>query len=292
MVVTMSSVQANGITIEYDTFGDSTSPAVLLITGLGAKMTSWDPGFCEAIADRGYHVIIFDNRDVGLSTWLDDASSSDLSEILTGGVAPAYTFADMATDAAGLLDELGISSAHIVGTSMGGMIAQTFAIGFPTKTLTLTSIMSATGNPAVGQATADALGALLGPAPTSREEAIESGVWASKVIGSPGFAIDEARIREKVTSGCDRAFHPAGMQRQFGAIATQPDRTTALGSLRVPTLVIHGADDPLIGLSGGLATADAVPGAELKIFPGMGHDLPPALHSEIVDLLANTFARA
>jgi len=172
------------------------------------------------------------------------------------------------------------------------MIAQTFAIDFPTKTLTLTSIMSTTGNPAAGQATADALGALIGPAPTSREEAIENGVWVSKVICSPGYAIDEARIREKVTSGYDRAFHPAGMLRQFGAIATQPDRTTALGSLRVPTLVIHGADDPLIELSGGQATADAVPGAELKIFPGMGHDLPPALHSQIVDLLAKTFARA
>src|ERR1700722_7176387 len=191
----MPTQEANGITIEYDTFGDPSSPPVLLIMGLGAQMTLWDPAFCQAIADRGYFVIRFDNRDIGLSTWLDDAGVSELGDVMSGAVAPAYSLADMAADAAGLLDALGIESAHIVGASMGGMIAQSFAIDFPTKTRTLTSIMSTTGDLAVGQPSPEALGALLGPAPTSREEAIERAVQSSKVIGSPGYPFDEANIR-------------------------------------------------------------------------------------------------
>jgi pimeloyl-ACP methyl ester carboxylesterase len=198
----------------------------------------------------------------------------------------------MAADAAGLLDALGISSAHIVGASMGGMIAQTFAIEHPSKTRTLVSIMSTTGNLDVGQASPDVLGALLGPPPSSREEAIERGVMTSKVIGSPGYFFDEARVRERSAFDYDRAFHPAGMQRQVAAIVSQPDRTPALRKLQMPTLVIHGGDDPLVGVSGGQATADAVPGAELLVMPGMGHDLPVVLHEEIVDALAKHFARA
>jgi pimeloyl-ACP methyl ester carboxylesterase len=292
MVTIMPSTHANGLEIEYDTLGDASLPAVLLIMGLGAQMIAWDPGFCQAIADCGYYVIRFDNRDVGLSTWLDDAGAPSLSDIVTGDVVPAYSLADMAADAAGLLDALAIASAHIVGASMGGMIAQTFAIDHPTKALTLTSIMSTTGNPAVGQPTPDALAALLAPAPVSREEAIEGGVFFSKVVGSPGFPFDEPRIREEIAADYDRSFHPAGVQRQGAALVTQPDRTQALGSLRVPTLVIHGADDPLVVLSGGHATADAVPGAELRVVPGMGHDLPLALHTEFVDSLTTHFARA
>jgi pimeloyl-ACP methyl ester carboxylesterase len=253
-------------------------------------MTLWDPAFCRAIADRGYYVIRFDNRDIGLSTWLDDAGVSELSEVMSGTVAAPYSLADMAADAAGLLDALGIESAHIVGASMGGMIAQTFAIEYPTKTRTLTSIMSTTGDLAVGQSTPEALGALLGLAPTSREEAIEIGVLTAKIIGSPGYQFDESRIREHAGSDYDRSFHPAGMSRQVAAIVTQPDRTLALQSLSMPALVIHGAEDPLVNPSGGHATANAVPGANLKIVPGMGHDLPPELHGEIVDSLAEHFA--
>lgn len=287
----MPTTQANDITIEYDTFGDPQSPPVLLIMGLGAQMTAWSPEFCQAVADRGYRVVRFDNRDIGLSTWFDDAGDHELSDIVTGAVTPAYSLADMAADAAGLLDALGIESAHIVGASMGGMIAQTFAIDHPAKTRTLTSIMSTTGDTAVGQASPEALGALLGPAPTSRDEAIERGVHTSRVIGSPGY-FDEARVRELAASDYDRAFHPAGMARQVAAIVTQPDRTPALASVRVPTLVVHGAEDPLVGISGGQATADAIPGATLKIVPGMGHDLPLALHAEVIDAMAETFSRA
>ena len=292
MVAIMTSAKANGISIEYETYGDPASPPVLLIMGLGAQMTLWDPEFCQAIADRGFYVIRFDNRDIGLSTWFDEAGTHDLSDIIAGTVTPAYSLVDMAADAAGLLDALDIPSAHIVGASMGGMIAQTFAIEHPAKARTLTSIMSTTGNLEVGQASPEALGALLGPPPATRDEAIERGVQTSKIIGSPGYPFDEARIRERAASDFDRAFHPAGMQRQVAAIVSQPDRTMDLKSVQLPTLVIHGADDPLVGLSGGQATADAVPDAELYVVPGRGHDLPLALHEEIVDVLVKNFARA
>jgi len=288
----MSSAQANGITIEFDTFGDPNSPPVLLIMGLGVQMTLWDPEFCQSIADRGYYVIRFDNRDVGLSSSFDDTGVDDLGEVMSGKVSAPYALTDMAADAAGLLDALGISSAHIVGASMGGMIAQTFAIAYPDKTQSLTSIMSTTGDPEVGQASPEALGALLGPAPTTRDEAIESRVRTSKVIGSPGFPADEAQLREYAGSAYDRAFHPSGMVRQLAAVIGQPNRTEALRAVDVPTLVIHGADDPLVNPSGGVATADAIPNAILKIVPGMGHDVPPALYGEIVESLAENFARA
>jgi len=286
----MTSQLANGIQIEYDTFGDDTSPPVLLIMGLGVQMTLWDPAFCQAIADAGYYVIRFDNRDIGLSTWFDDAGTIELADLLGGTAVAPYSLADMAADAAGLLDALGIESAHIVGASMGGMIAQTFAIEFPEKTRTLTSIMSTTGDGAVGQPSPDALGALLGPVPTSRDEAIERSVQTSKVIGSPGYPYAEADLRAYAGAEFDRSFHPAGMSRQLAAVVTQPDRTAALSTLNVPTLVVHGADDPLVDPSGGRATANAVPGAQLKIVPGMGHDIPPALYGEIVASLVENFA--
>jgi pimeloyl-ACP methyl ester carboxylesterase len=286
----MTSQLANGIQIEYDTFGDDTSPPVLLIMGLGVQMTLWDPAFCQAIADAGYYVIRFDNRDIGLSTWFDDAGTIELADLLGGTAVAPYSLADMAADAAGLLDALGIESAHIVGASMGGMIAQTFAIEFPEKTRTLTSIMSTTGDGAVGQPSPDALGALLGPVPTSRDEAIERSVQTSKVIGSPGYPYAEADLRAYAGADFDRSFHPAGMARQLAAVVTQPDRTVALSTLNVPTLVVHGADDPLVDPSGGRATANAVPGAQLKIVPGMGHDIPPALYGEIVASLVENFA--
>lgn len=286
----MPSETANGITIEYDTFGDSTSPPVLLIMGLGVQMTLWDPAFCQAIADAGYYVIRFDNRDVGLSTWFDDDGVIELTDLLGGTVTPPYSLVDMATDAAGLLDALGIDAAHIVGASMGGMIAQTFALEFPDKTLSLTSIMSTTGDPSVGQPSPEALGALVGPPPTTRDEAMERAVQVAKAIGSPGYPMDDAVIRDEAAAAFDRSFHPDGMTRQLAAIVTQPDRTSALGSLRAPTLVIHGADDPLVDPSGGRATAGAVPGARLKIVPGMGHDLPPELFGDIVGSLVENFA--
>lgn len=282
MVPTMTSTKANGITIEYETFGDPSSPPVLLIMGLGGQLTMWDPRFCGGLAGAGYYVIRYDNRDVGLSTWFDGADTTTAT----------YSIADMAADAVGLLDALGIDAAHVVGVSMGGMIAQTFAINYPTRTRTLTSIMSTTGDTTVGQPQPEALEALLAPPPATREGAIDLSVTLWKVIGSPGFPFDEAAIRTRAAESYDRAFNPPGMARQVQAILSQPDRTRALGAVRVPALVVHGDADPLVTPSGGKATADAIPDATLKMVPGMGHDLPPELFDELVEDLNKLFSQS
>lgn len=274
----MTAIKANGITLEYETFGDAGAPPVLLIMGLGAQLTLWDSGFCSELANAGFYVIRYDNRDVGLSTKFADATSS-----------PPYTLSDMAGDAAGLLDALGIESANIVGASMGGMIAQTFAVEYPAKTRTLVSIMSTTGNQTVGQPNPDALAAMLAPPPATRDEAIENGLKVWQTIGSPGFEIDEQTVKDRIAASYDRSFYPEGMARQLAAIMSQPDRTEALGKVTVPALVIHGEADPLVTPSGGKATAEAIPGAKLKLIPGMGHDLPQALHGELVKDLAAHF---
>jgi pimeloyl-ACP methyl ester carboxylesterase len=231
----MPNITANDITIEFDTFGDQSNDPVLLIMGFGAQMTLWDENFCQMIADAGHYVIRFDNRDVGLSTKLDDAGTPSLADLFSGTFTPAYSLLDMANDAAGLLDALEIRSAHIVGASMGGMIAQTFAIAHPAKTRTLTSIMSTTGNPLVGQPSPDALAALTAPTATSRAEAIEQAVLATKVIGSPAYPAAEDEVREKAAASYDRSFYPDGRSRQLAAILTQPDRTEALAGSRQRT---------------------------------------------------------
>ncbi|MGA2210391.1 MAG: alpha/beta hydrolase [Acidimicrobiales bacterium] len=287
----MSSAIANGITIEYETFGDPGSAAVLLIMGLGGQLTAWDLPFCNELADAGFYVIRYDNRDVGRSTWFDEAGEPGLAELLAGSVSPAYTMSDMAADAAGLLDALGLDAAHIVGASMGGMIAQTFAIAYPERTRTLVSIMSTTGDRSVGQPHPQALAALAAPVPTSRDAVIAQSVEGGRIIGSTGYPFDEQAVRERAAAAYDRAFHPGGTARQLAAILSQPDRTTDLSAVRAPALVIHGEADPLVDPSGGRATAAAIPGAQLKLIPGMGHDLPPALTSEIVADLAKHFSR-
>jgi len=288
----MPAASANGITIEYETFGDPADPTVLLIMGFNAQLTLWDETFCTALAGRGFHVIRYDNRDVGLSSWLDDAGEPGLLDLLSGTAVAPYSLVDMAGDAVGLLDAVDVSTAHVVGVSMGGMIAQTVALEHPDRLRTLTSVMSTTGDPTVGQANPDALAALVPVPPASREEAMEQGVVMWKTIGSPGFPFDEDAVRERAGAAYDRAFHPAGAVRQLAAIVTQPDRTPALGSVAVPTLVIHGADDPLIAVSGGEATAAAIPGARLLVVPGMGHDMPEALSGRLVDELAGHFSLA
>jgi pimeloyl-ACP methyl ester carboxylesterase len=273
----MTTAQANGINIEFETFGQSEQPTVLLIMGLGAQMTNWDSKLCQAIADLGFYVIRYDNRDVGLSTWFDEAGAS-------------YSIGDMADDAAGLLDYLDIETAHIVGASMGGMIAQAFAIKYPKRTRTLTSIMSTTGDQTVGQPRPEAIVVLMVLPPTSRDEAIEQSVALWRTIGSPGFAFDEQMVRERAGASYDRAFHPSGTGRQLVAVMTQPDRTTELGQLLMPVLVIHGEEDPLVDVSGGRATAAAIAGSQLKLIPGMGHNLPPELFDEFASDLAKHFS--
>jgi pimeloyl-ACP methyl ester carboxylesterase len=286
---------ANGIEIEYDQHGDPADPPLLLIMGLGAQLTMWRDGFVSELASRGFRVIRFDNRDIGLSSFFDQAGIPDLGAALAGGSLPAppYTLEDMADDAAGLLDALGLAAAHIVGASMGGMIAQTFAVRHPQRTLSLCSIMSTTGNPGVGQPHPELVASLfLAPAPSSAAEAEEAALLGVKLIGSPAYPADEAEVRAYARAAFERSHHPEGVARQLLAIVHQPDRTEALGRLACPTLVIHGDADPLVDPSGGRATAEAVPGAELWLQEGVGHDLPPALYAETAERIAANCRRA
>jgi pimeloyl-ACP methyl ester carboxylesterase len=281
------------IEVTYERFGDPRAPPVLLVMGLGAQMLSWHEGFCAELVARGLHVIRFDNRDVGLSSHFPDARAPDVAAARKGDVSSAsYTVSDMAADTVGLLDALGLESAHIVGASMGGMIAQTIAIEYPGRIRSLTSIMSSTGSRSVGQAKPEALRAAAGPPPANRQEAIERSVGVFRVIGSPGFDTDEAERRERVGRAYDRAYDPLGVARQTVAILASGDRTARLRSIDVPTLVLHGAADPLCDVSGGRATAEAIRNAELVVFDGMGHDLPRALWPEIGSRIANLVQRA
>ena len=286
--MTVETVKANGIEIAYETFGDPGARPLLLVMGLGAQMLVWHDDLCGAFVDRGFHVIRYDNRDVGLSTHLHDAPTPDVAAALAGDhSSAAYTLDDMADDAAGLLDELGIRSAHVVGASMGGMIAQTIAIRHADRVRSLTSIMS-TPAPGLGAPTPEASAALLAAPATNREEAIERALAASKVIGSPGYPADEEWTAWATGEAYDRGFDPAGVARQLVAIQASGDRRPGLAQVKVPTLVIHGADDPLVQLAGGEATAQAVPGSELLVIPGMGHSLPRQVWPQIVDAIVRT----
>jgi pimeloyl-ACP methyl ester carboxylesterase len=291
-VEVISGVGPSNIDVACERFGDPEAPPVLLVMGLATQMLGWPEGFCSALAAHGLHAIRFDNRDVGLSTHLHDAPQPDVMAALSGDTSSAsYTLSEMAADTVGLMDALDLDSAHVVGASMGGMIAQTVAIEHPSRVRSLTSIMSTTGDPAVGQATQQALGALLAPPASSREEAIERTVSVFRVIGSPGFELDEPELRERAGLAYDRADDPLGVGRQLLAIIASGDRTAGLRSVHVPTLVLHGAQDPLVDVSGGRATAEAVPDAELVVSEGMGHDLPEALWPEFTERIASLVSR-
>ena len=272
------------IELAYETFGDTDAPPMLLIAGLATQMLGWDEQFCMQLADKGFHVIRFDNRDVGRSTHLDDAGVPNLRAMMRGrgrSAAP-YTLVDMADDTAGLLDALGLESAHIVGMSMGGMIAQQLAISHPHRLRSLTSIMS-TPSRAVGQARLKAQRVLFLPQATDQEAAAERALKVYRVIGSPGYRLDEGRVADVARRSFARGNDPAGVARQYAAIVVSPDRSPGLRALTIPTLVIHGEDDPLVQVDGGRATAKTVPGARLVVIPGMGHDLPQQLWPRLVD---------
>ena len=275
----MYRVTANGIQIEYETFGNPSGRPLLLIVGLGAQMIHWDDDLCKDLSKRGHYVIRFDNRDAGLSTKFDESGVPDLVEIFRKikqgeKVKPPYTLDDMAEDAVGLLDTLGIQKAHICGMSMGGMIAQTIAIRHPSRVLSLISIYSTTGNPEVPQPKPEVIGMLFTPPPNEREARIEQMLGFFKAITGPGFPLDEKWTRKIVAESYDRCFYPQGIFRQLVAIITQTNRVPALASVEVPTLVVHGTDDPLMSVEGGKDTAKAIPGAQLMLIEGMGHDLP------------------
>jgi pimeloyl-ACP methyl ester carboxylesterase len=285
--------QVGDLEIAYETFGDAGDPPVLLVMGLATQMIGWPDDFCRALADRGLHVIRFDNRDIGLSTHLHDAGAPNILAVFGGDTSSvAYPLTDLADDTVGLLDVLGIDSAHLVGASMGGMIAQLVTIRNPERVRSLTSIRSTTGNPTVGAPAEAAMGVLLAPPATDRESAVQRAIDTYRVIGSPGFEFDESGLRDRAGLSFDRAYDPAGAARQLAAILTTHDRTADLANVSVPTLVIHGSHDTLVDVSGGRATAAAVPDCDLLVVDGMGHDLPRATWPEIVGRIGELIDRA
>ena len=289
----MAKARANGIQIEYDTFGKHGDQPLLLITGLALQLIHWDEAICEQLARRGHYVIRFDNRDAGLSTKFAEGGTPDIGQIIEAQmkgekIRPPYTIEDMADDAVGLLDALEIEKAHICGMSMGGMIAQTIALNHRQRILSLISIYSQTGNPALPLPTPKALECLLTPPPVEREANITYTLDVWRTFSGKGFPQDEDWHRKIAAQAYDRAFYPEGVARQLAAVLTQKNRKPELGSVCVPTLVIHGTEDPLVLLEGGKDTAEAIPGAELIIIDGMGHDLPHGgAWPQIVDAIVN-----
>jgi pimeloyl-ACP methyl ester carboxylesterase len=293
----MPQVRANGIDIEYETFGSDGDPVILLIMGLGGQLTLWPETFCKSLAARGFRVIRFDNRDAGKSTHLIDAGAPDIgalmAKLMSGQPAQSpYTLDDMANDAVALLGALSVERAHIVGASMGGMIAQLVAAQHPAVTTSLVSIMSSPGRPGLPPGRPEAMAALMTPLPTnSREDRIVASMKTWRIIGSPGYPATDAELRADAERDIDRIpFEPTGMARQMAAILVGPPRNDILKSVTAPALVIHGADDPLVPVEAGQDTAASIPGAELIVVPGMGHDvtvaLTPILEKHVGDFVA------
>ncbi len=274
-----------GITLCYETFGDPADPAALLIMGLGAQMVTWQDDFCEELAARGLYVIRFDNRDIGHSTHLQGPPPS-LVQLLRYSVSARYKLADMAQDAVGLMDELEIDRTHVIGASMGGMIAQTLAARHPTRVRSLVSMMSSTGGRWVGRPALSIYPIFLRKAPREREAFVEHAARMFAKVGSRGIPQDIEGTRRIAALSFDREPDRTGTGRQLAAIIASGDRTAELGRITAPTLVIHGSIDPLVSPSGGRATARAIPDAELMMIEGMGHDLPRVLWPRLIDAFA------
>ena len=283
---------ANGISITYEDKGPRDAPVILLVMGLGGQLTLWPDEFVDALNAHGFRTIRYDNRDVGLSTRFETAGVPNLKWMFVKAalrlpVRPAYTLADMAADGIALLDHLGIDRAHIVGASMGGMIAQHIAARYPERTLSLTSVMSTTGNSKLPRANKEAMAVLANrPMSGDPEDMIAYSVRAARVIGSPGYPATEERLQRRVRSDFERGWYPQGVARQMAAIVADGDRRAMLKTISAPTLVIHGEADPLVPLAGGKDTAASIPGARLLTIPGMGHDLPLALVDTLADAVA------
>lgn len=289
----MPQITANGIQLEYEAYGEKANPPLLLVMGLGAQLTLWPIELVEALVARGYYVIRYDNRDIGLSQKFGAHGIPNFRRVALKrlfGIRSKlpYRLSDMAADAAGLLDALGIAKAHVVGASMGGMIVQLLAIEHPEKVLTMTSIMSTTGNRKVPPAKPEAMAALLNRAPegATLEQVMPIGITVSRAIGSPGYPADEARLKERIERDFKRSFYPEGAARQISAIVDDGDRRKRLAKVTTPTLVIHGVHDPLVPVEGGRDTAAAIPNSTLLEIDGMGHDLPLELVDQIADAIA------
>ncbi len=288
----MARVKANGIEIEYETAGNRGDPALLLVMGLGAQLTIWPDAVFQGLAGRGFYVIRFDNRDTGLSTDFGSWGAADVPAAIQKAmrgekVEAPYYLKDMAADAVGLLDALGIERAHMVGASMGGMIVQIVAAHYPQRTRSMVSIYSTSGRPGLPQGKPEAL-AMLGSQPegTSREARVEHGMKLRRTIGSPAYPTPDAELRALVEKNVDRRYYPEGVGRQYLAVIASGDRVEMLKKVRVPTLVLHGEEDPLLPVECGRDVARLVPGAEIETWPGWGHDFPSALIPTLVDRIA------
>ena len=284
--------RAGDVEICFETFGNPEDPALLLVMGLAMQMLGWHEDLCEELAGRGFFVIRYDNRDVGRSTRMTGAPPTTWQLIRRDKRAATYQLTDMANDGVAILEHLGIAKAHVVGASMGGMIAQTLVARHPDRALSLTSIMSNTGALWSGQPKLGLMSALLGKVPTDREAYLDRVAKLFTMIGSPGYPPDEAELRERAGMAYDRGINPAGSARQLAAIIASGDRSPMLASIHVPTLVIHGDADRLVAPSGGKATARAIPGARLLMLEGMGHDIPRALWPRLVDAIVENTRRA
>jgi len=290
--MTEQRAQVGPVELVYETIGDSADAPMLLVMGLGMQLIHWDRGLCELLAERGFHVIRFDNRDAGLSTKIRGPVPNVMRLMAGLPTRVPYLLDDMAGDALGLLDHLGIERAHVVGTSMGGMIAQTMAIQRPERVLSLASMLSTTGDRRVGTPKLRVWSLMMRRAPQERDAYIDYFTRVFRMIGSPAYRRDENRLRELAAATYDRCHYPAGTARQLGAIMASGSRTAALRRLDVPTVVIHGESDPLVPLRAGVATARAIPNAELIAIPGMGHDMPEQLWPTFVDAIAKNADRA
>ncbi|WP_411340653.1 alpha/beta fold hydrolase [Sphingopyxis sp. J-6] len=290
--MTTEQATASGISITYEDKGPREAPVILLVMGLGGQLTLWPDEFVEALNAHGFRTIRYDNRDVGLSTRFDTAGVPNLKWMFVKAaiglpVRPAYTLADMAADGIALLDHLGVQRAHIVGASMGGMISQHIAARYPDRVLSLTSIMSTTGNRRLPRANKEAMQVLANrPMSGDKEDLIAYSVRAARVIGSPGYPATEERLQRRVRSDFERGWYPQGVARQMAAIVSDGDRRAMLKEIEAPTLVIHGEADPLVPIAGGRDTAENIAGARLLTIPGMGHDLPLALVDTLADAIA------
>ena len=282
-----------GVELCYQTFGDPEAEPLLLVMGLGGPMTWWDPALCRMLAQNGFYVIRYDNRDTGRSSrGTGRVSRGMLVQAFLGRrVKAPYSLADLAQDGFGLMDHLGLESAHVVGVSMGGMIAQTMAIREPSRVRSLVSMMSTTGRKTVGWLDPRLLPMMLGKRGSTLEEYIEASVQGAAAIGSPAYLEDDESARARARETWDRGLNPAGVMRHMIAVLTQPNRAHALRSLTIPATVIHGMEDRMVHVSGGRATAQAIPGAQLLLVPGMGHDLPPALFETFVEAIRSTTNR-
>lgn len=295
----MPKLDANGIRIEYDTFGEPAADPLLLIMGLGTQMTAWHPEFCNALAVRGHYVIRFDNRDIGLSTKFDHAGGPGRLRLLMNHVMglpvnPPYTLTDMAADAAGVLEALDIDAAHVVGASMGGMIAQLMALHHPDRVRSLTSFMSTSGDPALPGPDRKVVRHIFlrRPRRGDREAMLAHMTRSLALIGSPGYPRSDAEWRELVQASLERSYYPAGFLRHTAAVAADGSRVQRLKRIDRPTLVIHGRDDPLIPVEGGIDTARHIRDARLQIIDGLGHDIPPPLYDRLAGLIADHAAAA